>query len=108
MSDHCTIFCLDNNFEQFASLLKNHKGSIEVVEDDKTLREIIVTDNAYQLILSILFRKEPGDKFSKLILSTHNYFRNIETNAAEQKKLVLDQISNTQAIIGVVGEPTFS
>lgn len=109
MSDTCTIFCLNSNLEQIISIAKkNTSGEIEVISNGQTWEKIVVTNGGHQLSLSNLFRKEPGDKFSKLILSTHNHFRNIETTADAQKQLILNHVTDTQAIIGVVGEPTFS
>ena len=109
MSDNCTIFCLTNNLEQITALAsKNASGKVEIINEGQTWEKIVVTNDKHQITLSNLFRKEPGDKFSKLILSTHNYFRNIETTADTQKQLVLNHVSNTETIIGVIGEPIFS
>ncbi len=52
-------------------------------------------------------RDKPGDEFSKLILGTLTFFRNVETTALENKQKVMKLISATRWAIGVVAEPGF-
>jgi hypothetical protein len=60
-----------------------------------------------RLTLSSLIQDQPGDKFSRLVLSMHNYFRSVETDAMSNKSRVLTRIENLEMMIGVVAEPEF-
>src|SRR5262249_43453803 len=60
-----------------------------------------------QLSLSSLVRREPFDKFSKLILGMHNFFARIETPSARDQEFVLRRIANAEMLIGITAQPSF-
>lgn len=60
------------------------------------------------MVLTSLVRQVPGDKFSKLVLSMHNFFRTVKTDAECNKNYVLARIENVEMMIGVVAEPELS
>lgn len=61
-----------------------------------------------EMFLTSLVRRIPGDSFSKLVLSMHNFFRMAETDATSNKNFVLGRIQNAKMMIGVVADPEFS
>ena len=60
------------------------------------------------LTFTSMIRDKPGDRFSRLVLSMHNFFRVIATNGKEQKKRVLEGIENAEMFLGIVADPEFS
>lgn len=108
MSSKCTIFSPKLDFVGVIGFLKKHAaGQLEIKGSETVWEQIILRHGGSKLILNNLFRKEPGDSFSKLILGTHNFFHNINTFAFTQKEFVLRQVGNCQMALGMVGEPEF-
>jgi hypothetical protein len=60
------------------------------------------------MTLTSLIRHEPGDKFSKLVLSMHNFFQTVDTHEEANKREVLRRVETAQMMIGVVTDPELS
>ena len=108
MSSAFTILCprVDytaawNSIHAFQTIEKSNDG------DSGRWERISVTFSEGVIDFNSLVRQEPGDKFSKLILSMHNFFRIVKTDSIKNKEYVLDRILATKMMLGVVGVPHF-
>lgn len=75
--------------------------------NEKQWKSIALTFPVGSIRLTSMTRVLPGDRFSKLILSMHNFFRAVETDAVSKKTAVLSRVALAKMLIGVVAEPEF-
>jgi hypothetical protein len=76
--------------------------------NEESWDRLVLVVPAGTIVLTSLVRHAPGDKFSKLVLSMHNFFRTIETSAESNKNFVLSRVENAKMMLGVVADPSFS
>jgi hypothetical protein len=108
MTSACTILCPAINYAKVLEAIRlTSDGEISLDGTNEKWGRITVMLPSKQVTLTSLVREMPGDKFSKLVLSMHNFFRTIETPAASNKRYVLSRIADVQMMIGVVAEPQF-
>ena len=65
------------------------------------VREISARAERVGLEMHPLRRDQPGDRFSKLILGTHNFVRTSGRGAEADRLHVLEHITHTTVIVGV-------
>lgn len=109
MSDACTIYSPVVDFT-IVDVLNSTLGSqrLDIRGDRNNWETIIAGGGDVTLTLNSLVRVTPGDRFSKLILSTLNFFRRAKDTAGETKEESLNRVLATNWLIGVVAEPNFS
>jgi hypothetical protein len=110
MPQHCTILCPTDDAKRVVDLLRDavgERGTVCVVGQPIMWSSITVVSSAASLVLNRLVRVRPGDEFSKLVLSMHNYFRRVTTSHAAIQADVLQRITGMGLVIGVVAEPEF-
>jgi hypothetical protein len=101
----CTIVCAVRDFQQGLSGLPAilPAGAEQVVTED----HVEIRTERSSIRFSPLLRVKPGDQFSKLTLSMHNYFNRIRSADPRRKRHVLDAISKAALYVGVVASPKF-
>jgi len=65
------------------------------------IQEISVRASKVGLEIHPLVKEKPGDKFSQLILGTHNFIQCSARGADESRSRVLKHIAQTTVIVGV-------
>jgi hypothetical protein len=109
MTSACTILCPTNDFGAVLDAIQSATAwelSLEGTRDYWTRITVVYTGK--QITFSGLVQVQPGDKFSRTVLSMHNYFRTVKTDVASNQGYVLRRIANVQMMIGVVADPEFS
>ena len=104
MSQYRTIFS-SKNYDEILNYLESLKLTEVKDSDVKTFEADYKEGN---LQISIKKEIERGDSFSKLILGTWNFLRNIATNYDEHKKKLIDRISECETAIGIVADSDFT
>jgi hypothetical protein len=110
-SEKCNIFCKNKSTENIAALLRRSKKPhviIEVDPDNVEGSEIAILGKESELHLFFSRRKEAGDPTSKMLLGAFNFVSKIETQAGNNKKYVLNHISECDMSIGILAKPAFS
>lgn len=104
MSQSCTIYSQKNGFPDVAALLKKTEAG-EFLLENETAKLKTAAGN-----LRITLRKSarPGDEFSHLLLGTHNFFNQIETENAETQQNLANFILSCRTAVGIVAEPAFT
>jgi hypothetical protein len=108
MSDFCTILTTKLDLKAIAEILHNAKATFDIDGDFDKWDTIILKFEKSELRFTKSVRERPGDKFSKMILGMHNYFRNVDTRADSNKEHILQKVGETKLAVGVVGQPEFS
>jgi hypothetical protein len=108
MSDACTILSVNIKLADIAEIIKNTKAAVNINGDIDNWDNITLKFANSELRFNKLVQERPGDKFSKMILGMHNYFRKIDTIALGNKDYVLECIGNANLAIGVAADPKFS
>ncbi len=107
MSDFCTIFCKNDEPSKVLKLIKKSLKPFSSIQNLSKWESVPIRTGASNIKLSRQIFTEAGDKFSKIILTTHNRFRMINTSANQAQKLILDYLDACELAIGVVSEPSF-
>jgi hypothetical protein len=104
MNQYRTIFSHKNYDE-----ILNYLESIKLTEvKDSDIRTFDINYKEGNLQISIRKQIERGDSFSKMILGTWNFLRNIETSYNNQKKELITRISECETAIGIVADSNFT
>lgn len=107
MAEHCTIFCPHVAYAQVTHYLEqNANGSFQIVGETEDWQTITVSHTRSTLKFTSLKYEQGGDKFSHLILSTHNFFRNVPASGANKQR-ALQALLSCEWIIGVVANESF-
>lgn len=85
-----------------------HDQHLEIRGDRVRWESVTAHGAEATIIFNSWVRGEPGDSFSKLILSTRAYFARIPTEAEHSKRRLLERILATDWMLGVVAKPGFS
>lgn len=108
MSDSCTILTTKIDLKAIADILRDTKATFGIDGDFDKWDTIKLKFDQSELRFKKSVRERPGDKFSKMILGMHNYFRNVDTKASNNKEHILQNVGETKLAIGVVADPEFS
>jgi hypothetical protein len=103
-----TAVCPEKGYRKVLDAIRSFptaKVTLEGTED--TWDRLILMFPVGTMILTSMVRHAPGDRFSKLVLSMHNFFRTVEATATANKDLVLSRVKGAEMMIGVVAEPEF-
>ena len=108
MASACTILCPTTAYSNVLDAIRiSWPGEVSIDGKADTWTRVTLIYLGKCLTLSSLVQEQPGDKFSKLILSMHNFFCTVETAAASNQSNVLAHIANAKMLIGIVAEPDF-
>jgi len=109
MTQSCTVYSPVVKHAEVLALVKRmaRNGMVEVTGSEGAWDRIRVVLDDGSLVLNSMQRREPGDEFSRLILGTHNFFRTLETDSPQKKK-ILDFLLSCQWAVGAVAEPEFN
>lgn len=108
MTSACTVLCPEINFGTvFEAIHSMSEAEILLDGTPDQWTRATVSVSGKLLTFSILIREHPGDKFSRLVLSLHNCFEPVQSDAPSNKEHVLDRILNVKMMIGVVADPEF-
>ena len=112
MTPRCTVICPSRGFADTIAALERtcRLGDVMkyVVDGEATDWERIVVNAAGDgLTLTSMIRTEPGDKFSRLVLSMDNFFRTVRVRAASNHQYAMSRIQHAELMIGVVAKPDF-
>jgi len=80
-------------------------ADILVSGNDADWSTIQIKTPAASLTLNREIQHEPGDRFSRMVLGMHNYFRVVKTPMEATQSDVLSRVANMAMAIGVVAEP---
>ena len=109
MTTTFTILCPEINYGCTLDVIDAAMESNVVIEGTRQKwSRIALTLSGRHLALSSLVREQAGDKFSKLVLSLHTFFRTIPTDAVSNRSFLLSRIENVKMMIGVVDNPEFT
>lgn len=109
MNNACTLICPEKACDAALDALGEAiLSKIEVAGNRVGWTTLKVTFPTSTLTFTSMVRIKPGDQFSKLVLSMHNFFNVIDSDDEKRKKLVLEAIANTKMFIGVVADPELS
>ena len=105
MSEYCTIFGKTPDYAGVLSRVRRVSAvPVGVIGEEGHWRKLVLRGSHATLTLNSMQREKPGDDFSKLILSTHNFLSKVEA-AAPTREAVLKAISSCAIAVGVVAEP---
>jgi hypothetical protein len=110
MPQNCTIICPNDEPQEVLAVLRDllqNGAEIRVSGKDADWSKIDIQTSAGTLTLNRQIQNEPGDRFSKMVLGMHNYFRQVRTPMEAIQRDVLNQVANMKMAIGVVAEPDF-
>lgn len=108
MTSACTILCPTIDYGKVLDAIESATDgglSLEGTKDKWT--RIIVAHSGKQITFSGLVQLQPQDKFSRLVLSMHSFFRMVETDMVPNQDYVLSRIADAEMLIGVVADPEF-
>jgi len=109
MSNACTIYCkkADHSvvYEILASLSQVPMEVVGTVED---WQSITVVQQSTIKFNSLRQHAGTFNEFSELILGTHSFFRNVQTDDGVRRDKLLTNISECRLAIGVTGFPEFN
>ena len=110
MSDNCTIYCVEPNYEEAIHALCSvvSREKLKITGAPTKWSKIVITGTGSTLTINSMKRGKPGDSFSKLILSTNNYFRNLQRGEPKSKAALLSHVSSCNFILGIVASPSFN
>lgn len=108
MSSTVTLLCPERAYGKAVDVVRSFNLDFDVVGARNKWERLTLCFAAGTMELTSLVRTAPGDKFSKLVLSMHNFFRTVDTDAEPNKKYVLGRVDSVQMMIGVVADPEFS
>ncbi len=104
MNQYRTIFS-NKNYDEILHYVETLKLN-EIRDSD--IRTFDANYKEGNLQISIKKQIERGDSFSKMILGTWNFLRNIETSYDNQKKDLITRISECETAIGIVTDSNFT
>lgn len=109
MSNACTIYSLHVNYGSVAEILSKtlKHCDIRIVGSKEKWEKIVAEHQEWTFSLTNMRRVEPGDKFSKLILGTLNFFYKINTDATHNKERIIKLVESSVWVIGIMVEPEF-
>jgi hypothetical protein len=110
MPQNCTILCPTDEPRQVLAVLRDMLqagADIRVSGKDADWSKIEIKTLAASLTLNRQIQHEPGDRFSKMVLGMHNYFRQVKAPMEATQRDVLNRVANMAMAIGVVAEPEF-
>lgn len=108
MSDNCTIYSPILDFDIPLIIFRQRQGGqLKIKNAKEHWSKLTLTTGESQIVLSSLWQRKPGDEFSVLILSTHNYFQRIKTSNKNIQDQLLKKIATTKLVIGVGATPNF-
>jgi hypothetical protein len=103
------MVCPERGYRNVLNAVRScHDVQLTVEGNDETWDRLVLHFPTGTMVLTSMVRHAPGDKFSKLVLSMHNFFRTVETSAMSNKNVVLSRVENAKMMIGVIAEPEFS
>jgi hypothetical protein len=106
VAEYCTILGSKDAFNEVLDRLRQVSSApVGVIEDAGRWHKLVLKGKRSMLTLNSIERDKPGDEFSDVQLGLHDLFWNVETDAEEKKKTVLNAISACVLAIGVVAEP---
>src|SRR5688572_11162878 len=108
MASALTIMSSETAHQKALDALRSCGVEIHVEGPEPEWERIALQFPEGTMTLSSLIRHRPGDKFSKLVLSMHNFFRTVDTDAEANKREVLRRVETVKMMIGVVAVPAFS
>ena len=108
MARYSTIYCSKPDYVGVAERIRGMSGTVSVHGPENGWSKIVCQGREMTITFNSMRKKKPGDEFSKLILSTHNFFRTRVKQQSESKDAVLSRIKRTALVIGVVAEPDLS
>jgi len=110
ISSACTILCPIIDYAKVLDAIESSTVSGEWQLEgmrDKWAR-VTAVHSGKQIVFSALIRLQPRDKFSRLVLSMHDFFRTVKTDILSNQDYVLSRIANVEMMIGVVADPEFT
>jgi hypothetical protein len=110
MAQNCTILCPIDDPRQVLAVVRDFLpdgADIGVNGNDSEWTRIEIKTGSASLTLNRQVRHEPGDRFSRMVLGMHNYFRVVKTPSDATQRDVLDRVASMALAIGVVAEPQF-
>ena len=109
MSNACTLICPEKAYGAVLDALRvpaSYKVKVSGNRNGWTTAAVVFPQS--KMTFTSMVQKRPGDRFSRLVLSMHNFFNPMGCPNQEMKRSVLEAIENTQMFIGVVADPEFS
>jgi hypothetical protein len=106
MSQSCTIYSRKNEWENIAGILRD--AGVENSDNDSESSDngnIKNSDGTLRLSLRKSF--QAGDDFSRMLLGTHNFFSQVETENTQAQNELLNFILSCETAVGIVAEPEF-
>lgn len=109
MVSSLTVVCPEKDYRKVFVAVRSFPAAQVTLEGNEELWDRIVLGfPTGTMVLASMVRHMPGDRFSKLALSMHNFFCRVKTSAVSNKNFVLSRVENAKMMIGVVAEPEFS
>lgn len=108
MSEYCTIFGAKRHCAAALDRLQQMPShGLEIVGEKARWKTLLLRGKTATLAFTSMERQEPGDEFSRLILSTHDFFRKIGATEKSKQEAVLRAIGSSTIVVGVVADPAF-
>lgn len=108
MADSCTIYSSqDDRLAAVCDALQALGCRLEIIGPKAKWQRLIVRNGALVLTLTSLFRGVPQDRFSLMILGTHNAVRMLKNVEEADMRAFAHRVLETKVIVGVVGDPSF-
>jgi hypothetical protein len=109
MTSACTILCPTIDYGKALDAMQAATlGELSLEGTRESWTRITVVHFGKQIAFSGLVQVQPGDKFSRVMLSMHNYFHTVKTDVVSNQRYVLSRIASVQMMIGVVADPEFA
>lgn len=104
----CTIYLPVLSYERVWNVVRDSGLPFSIDGSISDWSVLTARDDESTLTLSSLKRATPGDKFSRLILGTFNFFNRIESAPSERRRLIKESVAKCQMMVGARGRPSFS
>lgn len=108
MAAYSTILGGKPDYVGVVKRIREMSAKVDVTGLENAWTKIICNGPSTTVTFNSMRKIEPGDAFSRLILSTHNFFRTRVKEESEKKDLALRKIKSCALAVGVVAEPDLS
>lgn len=107
--ENCTLYCKTkpSSLDTLATRLSAIPHQSKELKVDKEKHSIVCYTGNGMVKLTLLWFIEPGDQFAKLTGNTYVYFESKADLESDGRDKVLLHIRQTEALIGVVADPSF-
>lgn len=107
-SQACTLYLPVVGYAEVWTSVKNSGLAFNTEGSISSWSRIEISDGYALLTLSALPKKAAGDKASKVLMGTINFFQQVSSAPPGRKERIIDSVEKCRMIVGARGVPKFS